>query len=65
MESLKAMMRRTGNGVSKNAAANVANVWSAVNRADLNEPGKAILEPHDYAMLYKYIQACAKKAGLI
>lgn len=65
MQSLKSMMTRVLNKVPKTAAENVRDVWEAVNRADYGVTGKVTLEAHDFSRVYKYMQACAKKAGVI
>lgn len=65
MQSLKSMMTMVGNRVPKTAAENVAVVWEAINRADYSQIGKVTLDAHDFSTLYKYMQACAKKAGVI
>lgn len=65
MEKLGSMMQRVGAGVSKKSAENVARVWKAIRTADFSEAGTVKLLPTDYTAVYKYLQACAKKAGLL
>lgn len=65
MRSLKSMLTAVGNKVPKTAAENVRDVWEAVNRADCSVTSKVTLEAHDFSRIYKYMQACAKKAGVI
>lgn len=65
MQNLKQMMSRVNHGISKKAAANVENAWKAVLRADTSNAGPVKLEPADYAIVYNYMAACAKGAGVI
>lgn len=65
MQKLELMMKRVGNGVSRSAAGAVGDFWRAVLRADQSESSKVTLSASDYATIYKYAEACAKKAGLI
>jgi uncharacterized cupredoxin-like copper-binding protein len=64
-EGLAGMMTRVGNRVSKSAAANVGDLWRAINRADMSQSGKVTFDGADYAIIYSYAEACAEKAGII
>lgn len=65
MRSLRSMLTAVGNKVPKTAAENVRDVWEAVNRADYSVTGKVTLEAHDFSRVFEYMEACAKKAGVI
>lgn len=62
---MQKMMTRVGAGVSKKAAINVELAWEAVKRADYSEAGKVAFDPNDFATVYNYLEACARKVGVI
>jgi hypothetical protein len=65
MSNLKSMMVRVGSGVSKKSANFVEDAWNAIQRVERGDGLTVTMAANDHALVYKYMRACAKKAGVI
>jgi hypothetical protein len=63
--SLESMMTAVGNGVSKKSANFVEDAWNAIQRVERGDGLTVTMAANDHALVYKYMRACAKKAGVI
>lgn len=62
---MQKMMTRVGAGVSKKAAIAVEDAWRAANTATLKGDGTVWIDNNDWLVIHRYLEACAKKVGVI
>jgi hypothetical protein len=65
MEKIGSMMQRVGAGVSRKSADFVEDAWNAIQRVERGDGLTVTMAANDHALVYKYMRACAKKAGLL